>query len=176
MRLEGEKLYYRKIVEADTDMVLRWRNSDYVRNHFIHRDMISREEHLRWLHSKVETGKVIQFIMVERTTDIPVGSVYLRDVEYEEKTAEYGIFIGEADSRGKGYGTEAAQVIIKYAFGQLRMKSLALRVLEDNKRAIQSYEKAGFQVDIESTEQLWIDGKEETLLFMKIFAGKESNE
>lgn len=176
MRLEGEKLYYREITEADTDIVLKWRNSEYVRDHFIHREIISKEEHLQWLKSKVKTGKVIQFIMIEQTTDDPVGSVYLRDVDYKEKTAEYGIFIGETVARGKGYGTEAARVMVSYAFGQLQLDSLTLRVLVDNRQAIKSYEKAGFRLDMGNEEKIQINGKEEMVLFMKILRGEELNE
>lgn len=176
MRLEGEKLYYREITEADTDIVLKWRNSEYVRDHFIHREIISKEEHLQWLNRKVKTGKVIQFIMIEQMTNNPVGSVYLRDVDYKEKTAEYGIFIGETAARGKGYGTEAARVMVSYAFGQLQLDSLTLRVLADNKQAIKSYEKAGFHLDMGNEEKIQINGKEETVLFMKILRGEELNE
>lgn len=176
MRLEGEKLYYREITEADTDLVLKWRNSESVKDHFIHREIISKEEHLQWLNRKVKTGKVIQFIMVEQMTDNPIGSVYLRDVDYKEKTAEYGIFIGETVARGKGYGTEAARVMVSYAFGQLQLDSLTLRVLVDNRQAIKSYEKAGFRLDMGNEEKIQINGKEEMVLFMKILRGEELNE
>lgn len=176
MKLEGKKLYYREITEADTDMVLKWRNSDYVRNHFLHREMISRKEHLQWLHEQVMTGKVIQFIMIERITELPIGSVYLRDVDNQEKTAEYGIFIGEASSRGKGYGTEAAQMMLFYAFQQMQLRRLTLRVLADNVQAIRSYERAGFCLELGNEEQMQINGKEEKILFMSAFAGEESDE
>ena len=40
----------------------------------------------------------------------PVGSVYFRDIDRVKKEAEYGIFLGEDDAAGKGYGTEAAKL------------------------------------------------------------------
>lgn len=168
MMFEGNRLYYRSIAEADTDLVLRWRNSDYVRKHFIYRNLITREDHFRWLHNQVEMGNVIQFLMYEKKSNQPIGSVYLRDVDYIKRTAEYGIFIGEGEYRGCGYGTEAAKDMIAYAFDQLRLESLILRVLADNKQAIRSYENAGFILDEQNEQYILIDGKEEQVLFMRI--------
>ena len=176
MRLEGNKLYYREITVEDTDMLLKWRNGQYVRDHFIHRDLITREEHLEWLEKQVKTGKVIQYIMIEKDGDHPVGSVYLRDVDYIKKTAEYGIFIGNEQDSGKGYGTEAAHVMISYVFQKLQFDCLTLRVLADNLRAIKSYEKAGFAQDVEREGYVEINGREELVLFMKICKEQVPNE
>ena len=160
MKLEGKKLYYREITEADTDMVLKWRNSDYVRNHFLHREMISRKEHLQWLHEQVMTGKVIQFIMIERITELPIGSVYLRDVDNQEKTAEYGIFIGEASSRGKGYGKELLRLLLNEA-KEMGIDKVLVTILLDN-IASQAVAIANGGVVTERTDErvfIWIDTK-----------------
>lgn len=173
-RIEGERLYYREITEADTDMVLKWRNSDAVRANFIYQPLITREEHLNWLATKVATGRVIQFIMVEKETETPVGSVYLQGIDKEAEKAEYGIFIGEESARGKGYGTEAATAMIQYAFEELHMHKLSLRVLEKNTQAIRSYEKAGFHIEGKMIDELKINGQYQTLIFMAVIA--ENNE
>ena len=60
-------------------------------------------------------------------------------------TAEYGIFIGEDDAAGHGYGTEAANAAVAYGFNEMHMKKLYLRVFTDNIAAVKSYEKAGFR-------------------------------
>lgn len=61
------------------------------------------------MRDKVAAGEVVQFILCETAGDRPVGSVYFRDIDTENKKAEYGIFIGEEDAAGKGYGTLAAR-------------------------------------------------------------------
>lgn len=171
--IEGEKLFYREITEADTDMVLRWRNSDFVRANFIYQPLITREEHLVWLKTKVNTGQVSQFIMLERETGEAVGSAYLRDIDHIAKKAEYGIFIGEESACGKGYGTEAAGIMISFAFKELGLSKLTLRVLEKNMRAIKSYEKAGFSIIGTRTEQVIINGRSQNLIFMEAIVQEE---
>lgn len=54
------------------------------------------------------------------------------------------ILIGERDYWGKGYGTDAMRLFMRYAFQELNLHRLSLRVFGFNKRAIRSYEKCGF--------------------------------
>ena len=52
------KVRIRKITEQDTDNIIKWRNSPDVNINFIYRRPLTREDHLNWLHKKVETGEV----------------------------------------------------------------------------------------------------------------------
>jgi RimJ/RimL family protein N-acetyltransferase len=63
------------------------------------------------------------------------------------KKGEFGIFIGEDSARGKGYGTVAAQLILRQCFQVMGLNRVYLAVLCDNISAIQSYEKVGFKVE-----------------------------
>lgn len=52
--------------------------------------------------------------------------------------------IGEANARGKGYGTAATNQMLKIAFEQYHMNRIYLHVLEDNLAGIKAYLNAGF--------------------------------
>jgi RimJ/RimL family protein N-acetyltransferase len=54
------------------------------------------------------------------------------------------ILIGEREYWGKGYGTDAMRVFMRYAFEEWNLHRLSLRVFGFNRRAIRSYEKCGF--------------------------------
>ena len=150
--IEGDRVYLRKITYEDTPLVVKWRNNPRVRNNFIYREVFTEDIHNNWMKNKVETGEVVQLIICPRgdligtdaETERPVGSVYLRDIDMNEKTAEYGIFIGEDDATGHGYGNEAAELMCSYAAKELGLKKLILRVFADNLAALRSYEHAGF--------------------------------
>ncbi len=141
---EGNKVFLRKITYDDTPCIVKWRNNERVRNNFIYREVFTEEGHNSWMKNKVDTGEVIQLIICEKSTERPVGSVYLRDVDMNMKEAEYGIFIGEDDALGKGYGNEAATLMCEYAAREIGLKRLILRVFTDNEPARKSYEHAGF--------------------------------
>lgn len=164
--IESKRLKFRNIRVEDTDNVLKWRNSPVVQNNFIYRSEVTREDHLNWLKNRVETGQVIQLIITEKDTDKPIGSVYVRDIDKENMTGEYGIFIGEDLARGKGYGSETALRIVRYFFDDLKFKELTLRVLTRNTPAITSYKKAGFKVY--KTGTIDIEGIKEDISYMSI--------
>lgn len=163
-----EMIYLRKMTYEDTDNIVRWRNSELVRPRFIYQKLFTRKSHENWIKSMVETGKVVQMIICTREDDRPVGSVYIRDIDPENKKGEYGIFIGEADALGKGYGTQAARLMIKYAFEELKLHRLFLRVFADNKAAIKSYEKAGFEKEAYLKEDVCVNGEFRDIILMAI--------
>ena len=143
-RINLGPVYFRPITLEDTDRIIRWRNSERVRKNFIDQRPFTRQGHLNWLETRVAAGEVVQFILCETQTDRPGGSVYIRDIDRKNEKGEYGIFIGEADAAGKGYGTLAAKGAIAYARDVLKLHKLSLRVFADNVGAVRSYEKAGF--------------------------------
>ena len=150
---------------SDTEKIVSWRNQDRVRCNFIYQKLFTAETHLNWIHTQIETGHVVQFMICETSDGRAVGSVYLRDIDREKDIAEYGIFIGEEDALGKGYGTQAAKLILTYAYEELNLKSVFLRVFADNMRARRSYEKAGFRQLMGKQENVVIDGVEKEVVF-----------
>ncbi len=140
----GKKVSIRMITENDTALVVKWRNNERVRNNFIFREHFTEELHSNWLKTKVFTGEVVQMIICENARDYrPVGSVYFRYEDAARTEAEYGIFIGEDDAIGKGYGNETAVLAVEYAREVLKIKRLMLRAFTSNEAAIKSYEHAG---------------------------------
>lgn len=164
--MEEHDIYLRPITVDDTDDVIRWRNSDSVKKFFIYQGDFTREGQLRWLEEKVNTGNVIQFMIIEKESDKAVGSVYLRDVDLDHRKAEYGIFIGEEESRGKGYGTQAARLMLEYAFGEARLHRIYLRAFADNERAIASYKKVGFSVEGILKDDVCVRGEYRDIVWM----------
>ena len=108
----GKKLILRPITLDDTDLIVKWRNNPSVVQNFIFREKFTRQMHENWMHNKVETGQVIQYIVEEKKNNRPIGSVYFRDVNENYNSAEFGIFIGEDDARGKGYGKEITSLFV----------------------------------------------------------------
>ncbi len=161
-------IYLRPMTYDDTEDIVNWRNSDGVRKNFIYQALFTRESHENWIKTMVETGKVVQMMICEIATDKAVGSVYIRDIDTTHHKAEYGIFIGESKARGKGYGSAAARLMIRYCFEELNLHRLFLRVYADNIQAIRSYEKAGFVKEAYLRDDVCIEGKYKDIVLMGI--------
>ena len=162
------QIYLRPMVEEDTDMIVAWRNKPSVKNYFIYQADFTREGHLYWLHEVVEKGRACQMIICDKADNIPLGSVYIRDIDHTHHKGEYGIFIGEEAARGRGIGTEAAKLMIQYGFEELGLHRIYLRVLSGNKQAIRSYEKAGFEQEGYLKDDVCINGKFVDIVWMAI--------
>lgn len=165
-RDEKAGIYLRPMTYDDTDRIVLWRNSDAVRRNFIYQALFTRESHENWIRTMVETGKVAQMVICEIMTDRPLGSVYVRDIDRQHKKAEYGIFIGEADARGRGLGTAVAKLMLRYCFEELELHRVYLRALADNSPAIRSYEKAGFVREGLLRDDVLIDGRFRDVVWM----------
>ena len=157
------KVELRELSLNDTEKIVRWRNQDFVLENFIDKRLITKESHINYYHSRIETGLVKQFIIV--CDEIDVGTTFLRDIDYQKKEAEFGIFIGEKDYLSKGVGSKAAKLIVEFGFDQLKLDRIFLRVLANNVRAQKSYEKVGFHLD-DSNKYIKNEGVDE--IFMVI--------
>ena len=170
--LEGQDIYLRLMGEEDTDNIIRWRNSDFVRRNFIYQKPFTREGHENWIREMIHTGKAVQFIILRKDTGMPVGSVYLRDIDRTHHKAEYGVFIGEKDAQGKGFGTQAAKLMLRYAFGILGLHKLMLRVFSENLPAIKSYEHAGFVREAYLKDEVFLEGKYKDVIYMAVICNE----
>lgn len=174
LRIDGEQIYFRPITEEDTDLVLSWRNGEKVVNNFIYRKPISREEHLNWLHQKVEAGKVYQFIICDIKNDQPLGSIYLQDFDENALSVEEGIFLGATEAFGRGIGVEATKMLIQYTFRTLGFKKMTARVLGYNNASRKMFEKCGFKVSEICENKYDFDGKKADLVFYELVNTKVS--
>ncbi len=150
-------IYLRRMTNEDTDFIIKWRNSDEVRKNFIYQETFTRKSHEAWIDNMIIPGKVVQMIICDIDTNKPLGSVYIRDIDRKHNKGEYGIFIGEESARGRGVGTAAAKLMLRYCFEEEGLHRVFLRVFATNQAAISSYKKAGFVQEAYLKDDVCID-------------------
>lgn len=165
---ESENIILHPVCLHDAEDIVRWRNQEFVKQRFIYQKDFTTESQRQWIKTKVASGEVVQFIIEYKKDYKRIGSVYLRDIDYSNRKAEYGIFLGEKDYLGKGIGCETAGLVLDYAFHTMKLNKIFLRVLADNVRAIKSYEKAGFKTEECSKQEVMVQGEYKDIIFMGI--------
>ncbi|MBA4495057.1 GNAT family N-acetyltransferase [Paenactinomyces guangxiensis] len=115
------------------------------------------------------------FTIYEKGNMRPIGITYLADIDHQNRTAEFGIIIGEEECRGKGFGTETTQLILSYAFYVLGLHNVMLKVYEFNKSAIRVYEKAGFMECGRRRQAHFMRGRLWDVIFMECLASEFNN-
>ncbi len=88
-----------------------------------------------------------------------LGNCSLRIIEWASGNSEVGIFIGPPEYRGRGYGSDAMQILLRFAFLECNLHRVGLSVYGYNHRAIASYQKVGFQQEAVPREALLRDGQ-----------------
>lgn len=90
-------------------------------------------------------GDTLVFTIWDLATMTPIGNAALQDIDPRTRTAEFGIFIADPAHRGKGRGTEATRLLLRFAFETLSLENVMLRVYAYNERALKLYERVGFR-------------------------------
>lgn len=124
----------------------------------------------RWFDENFAEDKPDNHIFGIRTLadDRLIGDIGLDGICWNHAESFVGIGIGDRDYWGKGYGTEAMNVILRFAFLELNLVRVSLDVLEYNPRAIRSYEKAGFTHEGRARQFVNKAGKRWDLIYMGI--------
>jgi [ribosomal protein S5]-alanine N-acetyltransferase len=95
-----------------------------------------------------------------------IGSASLHSFSPDGTTAAYAIGLLDPDVLGRGLGTEVTRLVVAYAFDDLRLRELTVRVLESNVRAIACYARCGF-VDLRrEPDAVTLDGVSYTDVIM----------
>ncbi|HEY7414994.1 MAG TPA: GNAT family protein [Ktedonobacteraceae bacterium] len=115
------------------------------------------------------------FAIYDRETMRPIGVVNLGNINYRDSSADFGIEIGEADYRGRGYGTEATRLMLDYAFTALGLHSVALETWEYNLAARRAYAKAGFRETGRRRQAKFFAGKLWDIIYMDCLATEFGN-
>lgn len=99
-----------------------------------------------------------------------VGTALLHSLVEADKRARYAVGIFQPSDWNKGLGTETTNLVLDYAFGQLGLHRVDVRVLEYNERAIRCYEKCGFVREGIERESAFVDGQWHNDLNMGVLA------
>jgi diamine N-acetyltransferase len=128
-----------------------------------------------------ETGRVERwandehdalFVIYEVGTWRPIGFTGLRGIDLHNRTAEFGITIGEPDCRGKGYGTETTMLVLDYAFTARGLYSVYLTTAEFNVAGERAYKKAGFKEFGRQRQCEMMGGRMWDLIYMDCLASE----
>ena len=106
--------------------------------------------------------------IVELNNDELIGSVGLAHINWINRSAVLGVFIGDEKYRNNGYGTEAINLLLEYSFRYINLHSIRLELLDINERAHKCYLKCGFKDMGRSREKIFVNGKYYDTLYMDI--------
>lgn len=169
----GELVRLRAITTADLPMLVEWRNDPEIKALLGGWSFpVSLEAEQEWF-AKARQEQSTQRLAIEVLEDSRyVGNIGLYDINWKDRKAEYGILIGDKSAWGRGYGLDASNALLCYAFRELNLHRISLRVLAQHRRAIRLYEKIGFREEGRLREDTFRGGVYQDSLLMGILASE----
>ncbi len=143
--LEGKLVYLRPLLPEDLPQLLVWFNDAELRGltgEVFPTDMRGMEEYLERVHNDRER---VWFAIVTQEGDRLIGETGLLRMFPAWRTTDMSIILGDRSAHGKGYGREAMELMLDYAFGYLNFHRVSIGVVGTNARALKFYEHVGFK-------------------------------
>jgi RimJ/RimL family protein N-acetyltransferase len=131
-------------------------------------NVVASKDDLKWLYEP--PNDIQRYGMVLCDKDILIGAISLQNINHLNRNAFIGIFIGEAEYRGKGYGAEAVRLLLNYGFNTLNLNNIMLSVHADNEAAIGCYKKVGFRTAGKRSEWIFKNGRYIDNIYMEMLA------
>ncbi|MCX5800452.1 MAG: GNAT family protein [Candidatus Eisenbacteria bacterium] len=156
--MKANRVSLRALGAEDLERTLQWVNDPEVTRFTGTVFPVSGSEHQFWYQELLKDHTRRMFAIM--TSDGKhIGNIGVKNIDWVARNAEVLVYIGEADFRGKGYGTEAIAALSDFAFRRLNLHKLYARVFSYNERAAKSFEQCGFQGEGLLREHVFRDGR-----------------
>jgi UDP-4-amino-4,6-dideoxy-N-acetyl-beta-L-altrosamine N-acetyltransferase len=166
--LIGRSIYLRPVETEDAPALVAWFNDPEVTRTLRHYLPMSLAKEKAFLEQLTKSETDLALAIVVRETDQFIGVTGLHHLNVRHRHVQFGISIGVKALWGKGYGTEATQLLLRHAFQTLNLNRVQLEVYEFNKAAIRCYEKTGFQIEGRLRQTFFAEGRYWDTLMMGI--------
>lgn len=149
--IEGKKVWIRQLELGDEKWLHHWRNHSKGNEYcaFPYGFLRSEESFRLELSQQIEEMQTFpkekMFIICKKENLAPIGEVSYRNWNPRNRSAEFGIEIGEVGERSKGYGYDALVHFVDFMFRHLNLNRIELTTLADNEKAQNLYKKLGFK-------------------------------
>ena len=143
LSFESDRIIVRTMEQGDaTERYANWINDPEV-NRYLGTKSTTIPELLEYIEHWNQDPQALFFgIFLKDNTH--VGTVKLEPINIQNHTAMIAIMIGDKKAWGKGYGSEAMQLLINWCFEELDLEEVTLGVVSTHMPAIRAYEKLGF--------------------------------
>jgi len=140
------KIKLRALTTNDIENTLLWHNQDDISDFYSgHPFPVNIEMETKWYKKILTSNFPLTVFGIEYIENqCLIGITVLKDINLINRSAEYAIYIGNKDYRGKGLSNEATVETLRFGFYKLGLNRIYLRVLEENEVAISLYKSTGF--------------------------------
>jgi UDP-4-amino-4,6-dideoxy-N-acetyl-beta-L-altrosamine N-acetyltransferase len=143
MKLTKYGIMLTRLTEDKIEMVRNWRNDPKITQIMEYKEYITPEMQKAWFN-KINNDLNYYFIIEFEGKEIGLSNI--KDIDYEKKEGEGGIFIYNEEYLKSDVPLRASLCNGEFFFETLKLQRIRAHVLRDNKQAIQYNKFLGFQI------------------------------
>jgi RimJ/RimL family protein N-acetyltransferase len=167
----GKRVRLRGAERSDLDKFVEWVNDPEVTQGLALFLPMSSVDEEKWFENVMQRPQEEKPLVVDMRDGQDwhlIGNSGFFDFDWVARSAEVGIMIGDKSVWSQGYGTEVMALLLRHGFETLNLNRIYLRVYSENKRAIRTYEKAGFVHEGRMRQAVYKHGSYSDVLYMSV--------
>ena len=161
--LATERILLLPPTKEDLPLMINWRNNETVKKYLLDPEYLTLENYQAWSQN---TEPRLDLMLQLKAEQQLIGVASLSQIDHQHQKAEYQIIIGEPEYWGNGYAYEASTAVFEYAFAELNLNRIYLKLLLGQQRAVALFEKLGFQEEGILRQEVFKNGKFQDLILM----------
>lgn len=115
-----------------------------------------------------KTDSRIWFLIVDKETNKIIGETGFLRIFMPWRTSDYTLVIWDKAFWGKGYGKEAAALMLDYGFNALNLNRLAIGVVGFNENGLKFWESIGFKEEGKQIDGYFCRGQYSDFIMMSL--------
>ncbi len=169
--ITGSQTYLRGLTRADLPALLAWTSDREVTRYLYRGAFPAHLEALERNYEAMISSPAEEELAICTCRDEAfIGVAGLHGINPVARSAELRVFIGEKQCWSRGYGTEASQLLLAWAFEVLHLHKVWLGVNAGQANAVRVYEKVGFVREGVLRDEVWRNGRYYDAVRMSILA------
>ena len=164
-RLETERLILRRMAVSDADDMYSYASRADVTEYLLWNPHPTKKytvDYLRYIGTRYNAGEFYDWAVVEKESGRMIGTCGFTRFDPPHDSAEIG-YVLNPDFHGKGYATEAAQMVVKYGFEELGLHRIEAKFMQGNEASLHVMEKLGMHPEGYRRDGMLVKGTYRTI-------------
>lgn len=166
----GKIVRLRAYCKGDIPRILEYINDSEVKKNLITGIPVplKKEDEEKFYENINASKDTYSFAIETKDNSKHIGGCGIGFVDWKNRFADVGIYIGDEQYRGKGYGTDAMKILLQFVFSEMNLNKVRLSVFDFNQRGIKSYVKCGFKQEGIKRQEMFREGRYHDVIMMGI--------
>ncbi len=168
--IAGEHVILRAFEREDAERCYRWMNDPNIVRTLKSRYPIAFSDEAEWIERAIQGSSSERHFAIERKEDrAHIGNASIHEIDWVSRVAWFGLFIGEPAAWNRGFGSDAIQTLVRFAFEDMNLRKLRIAVFDYNDRAKHVLASRGFVQEGKLERDFYREGTYHDIVILSTF-------